>query len=436
MPSPAITQKDLTLWSPSRRRLVDTRNGSVLVPWQTQPQNQSAQGVKVLFKPATVVNARRPDGTRAMSAYATRFMGVIPHKPCSFKQSVPGTAYAWEYENYPSTDIPGGIDALNAFNSYLAVIPPLDRLAADAEARTRVLGKLSQKKWDLGVTALEIKQTAGLVTEGAMSFVRAIDSIIRAHRNSKEAIHRFFRQVVRHGDFYKAAAEVGMTNTRLLESIRSMWMQYQFGVKPLVHDIMDSSTFLAEHMTHVDTSVLLRVKAGAERRGAARRTTRGGAEPYPRFTLTGDTEVRVHFSAVYEMPIGTTGPINQLGLDNAGSLFWEVTRLSWMYDYFIGIGSWLESLTASRNMVFREGCRSELRRFVTSSLHVSDWTSNKTLANRPFLSQGGMFERDLIAPPGIMPAIMPVPRSDLGLVQLGNAIFALSSVAQGKPGLR
>lgn len=437
MPSPAINQLDYAMWSPSQRRLINVATGAVLVPWQnTSSGTADVQSYRLLNKPATVVNPRRVDGTRQMSAYDTDFMGLIPARTCSYRIPLSGTPYAWEYRNCQTTSLAREGDHLGPFRAYISVIPPLDRLAADAEARTKVLSKLSQKKWDLGVTALEIKQTAGLITDGAKSFVSAFESIVRAHQSSKEVIHRFFRRVIKHGDFYQAAAEVGMKDIRLLEDIRSRWMQYQFGVKPLIYDSYDIANALADHLAKDGLSVLLRVKAGAQRRAAARYVSRMTVEPYARATLNGESTVQVHFSGVYEMPIGTTGLINELGLDNPYAILWETTRLSWMYDYWLGVGDWLSSLTAANNMTFREGCRSELLRFVTERASINDWSSNQLLYDGRYLSQGGSFERKLISPPGILPAAMPVPKSALGLTQMGNSLFALSHIAAGGRGPR
>ena len=51
-----------------------------------------------------------------------------------------------------------------------------DRFMTEQVARTKTLQKVAQKKWDLGVTVLEFKQTAGLVTDVATSMVTTLES--------------------------------------------------------------------------------------------------------------------------------------------------------------------------------------------------------------------------------------------------------------------
>lgn len=436
MPSEAIST-DINLHAGESQRAM-FEGSRQLTAWNNQNHSDIVGKVELLSKPATTVNLKRSDGTRPMSAYATRFLGMPPI-PYGTLISYFSGSLNWRHRNYPLVNIGMPRPGHEPLRTYLGAIPALDRFAADAEARTRTLGKLSQKKWDLGVTALELKQTAGLVTDLAQGMVKTVDNIITAHRRSDKALQRFFQRVIRHGDFSKAAAEVGMTDINLLNDVRARWMQYQFGVKPLIRDVDDSANALATLLNEHGLSVLIRAKSGAERvNDDARIVSRGGAEPYPQYTLHGRSEARVHYSVLYEMPLGNTSFQNNLGLDNPAYLAWEVTRLSWMFDYAVGVGDWLESLTATRNMTFREGCRSELLRFTTNRVVVRSIDSNTPLetVTHPYFSVGGDFARTLIGPGGLTPAVMPVPRSELGLTQLGNALFALSSVAQGKPGLR
>lgn len=410
-------------------------------PW-SQPVDVYSGGVtktEYLVKPATTVNVKRSDGTRAMSAYETTwFRGANPGDVSSSK---PIASFTDRWTGMPrllmdDVSVSGFWPQL--VNNWLSEISPLDRLAAEAEARTKTLNKLSQKKWDLGVTALEFKQTVGLVTDLAQGMVKTVDKIITAHKRSDKALHSFFHRVVRHGDFSKAAAEVGGMDINLLEDVRSMWMQYQFGIRPTVKDTQDAVEALVELFYARNLPLLVRAKAGATRRARITLEQRDIDDPVRRL-LHGETTVSEHFSVVYEIPKGTVGPITTLGLDNPFSTLWESTRLSWMYDYALKTGEWLSSMTATNGMEFREGCRSTLRRLLIDTSEVLPQFSDVTISSAqtvPCFLEVGKFTRELLPPVGLVPAIMPSVRNELGLLQLGNSLFALSNVFSGKPGLR
>ena len=149
-----------------------------------------------------------------------------------------------------------------------------------------------------------------------------------------------------------------------------------------------------------------------------------------------------HYSICYEMPTGHVSNITSLGLDNPWKIGWEVTRLSWMFDYVVGVGDWVSSFTATNGMIFREGTRSMLKRLVSEALHAKDLLgSDPTLyvKTMPPLRGGyvqrGQFTR-IVLESGISPAVVPQIKSRLGLVQMANSLFALSSVLGGRPGLR
>lgn len=433
MPSPALN--DYTFTTPPPGRYEQWRNG-VIYGGNPVYFSGLASKTEYLTKPATVENPVRPDGTRPMSAYVTTWFRQANIAPVSSVQN-----FGWfenKYFDYPRIDVVSSPSNPAGLAQGWRAVSAMNRFAAEQEATTRTLGKLSQKKWDLGVTALEMKQTVGLVADLAQSFAKTVDQLVHSHRRSEKVLQRFFRRVQHHGDFYQAAAEVGLKDMSLLEDIRSRWMQYQFGIKPLVYDSYDASVALSDLIHNHGLSVLVRAKAGASRKARTTLSQSSRGDPVLR-TLIGEEEVKVHYSVVYEMPTGSTGPINTLGLDNPWSIGWEVTRLSWMFDYVVDIGSWLSSFSAINGMTFREGCRSELLRCRYHTSLVQPSSSNVTLVSRgerPCFVESGRFERSLLAAPGLVPAVIPIPRKELGLIQLGNSLFALSSVFQGSPGLR
>jgi len=362
--------------------------------------------------------------------------------------------YAWTYEfkSTPATSIyikqpVTPADKLEAWDAARGLIAFNPRLAfySDQVARTKVLNKLSQKKWDIGVTALELRQTAGLVTDLAVGLTLQVESLINSRKNMRSKLNAFFRDVRRQGSFDKAAVNVGLTDINLLNDLRSRWMSYQFGVRPLLMDVDNAVTFLSDAIHQSNYSVLVRAKAGHEseeiRTVGPLGTVQSDVLSYARVR----DKCTTHYSVVYELPTGHVTTRQALGLDNPGAIAWEVTRLSWMVDYAVGVGDWMQSFTASNGMIFREGCRSTLRKAEMLEMTTQPSAGGQIAQGlammapgpkvRPALFERGLFTREVLDS-GVIPAFVPQIKSELGLVQLANSLFAMSSVLGGKPGLR
>lgn len=433
MPSPAIDTN------------ISTRNRSRYKLWwfNNPPKYDYDQWLghsncSLLRKPATIVNPIREDGTRAMSGYSTEwYRGTVKHG--TLKVVDGGHVRTQTWSSVPSSNLhPHWQDVDNAY----AFTPSME-LGATFESTTRTLGKLSQKKWDLGVTALELRQTAGLVTDLAHGMVGALDSLLKGSKTTRQKTDAFLREVSRDGDFYRAAHQVGLRNTRVLEIARERWMQYQFGVRPLVRDIHDAGQYLSDRLFgERKLSVLIAVKAGAQRRRAFEAYARPLSKTvsYLGILQDGYELCQSHCSVVYELPTGQVSPITELGLDNPWSIAWEVSRLSWMVDYAVGIGDWLSSFTAANGLIFREGCRSTLRRLVVQNVTTrldphAGVDSMSYSGDGPVYIEHGHFKREVLTR-GLMPAVLPSVKSKLGLVQLANSLMALSHVARGGPAVR
>ena len=411
--------------------------------------SDSVAATHALRAPATVRNPRRPDGTRPMSGWWKQwFRGVTPHYSWKIRNKPSLNSWCFDFTAMPAISVLPAATHPGLYWEYVQNRYPFKpRLAfmADQVARTNVLGKIAQKKWDLGVTALELKQTAGLVTDLATGIVTTSLDLINSRRKMREKLDRLFRDVRRQGDFYTAARNVGLKDLTLLEDLRNKWMQYQFGIRPLISDIDNAVTWLSDAIHQSGYSVLVKAKAGHETRDDYLLSQDVGT---PHSSMQARLQVRdvcqVHYSVVYEIPTGSVPIYTSLGLDNAPAIFWEATRLSWMVDYAFGIGDLLQSFTAANGMVFREGCVSTLRRLTGTALHGKPMydlapggtaTFDKGVPSQDFYVERGDFTRTLLTS-GVTPAFVPQIKSKLGLVQLANSLFAMSSVLGGKPGLR
>lgn len=435
MPSPAVDTEENSMMNGS----FTYRDSWWADPGTTIPVNRSALSL-ALKHPATVVNAPDETGRRPMSGWSKSwFRGVCQAMNYSFSISHGGTT-TWDYTNVPAYRLPQYANT-PWFNSDVVGLAPWSpslEFFGDNLARTNVLNKLAQKKWDLGVAAIEMKQTAGLVTDLATSLVRQVEGLINSRKALRQQLHDFFRRVRKHGSFDKAALEVGLKDTSVLEDIKNRWMQYQFGVRPAYADVQNAVEYFSGLV--LDDGLPLDVSAKG---GSFLDRTYNGIDGSPisafRVVPRVHESCATHYAVRYQIPTGQVQDVTQLGLDNPSAILWEVTQLSWMVDYVIGIGDWLNSFTATKGMTFVEGCRSTLKKAAASEFNVLPgsippgatftWINQPRLHTRCWFERGS-FTRTLLTS-GVIPAVVPQIKSNLGLVQLANSLFALSNVFSG-----
>lgn len=394
-----------------------------------------------LKHPATIHNVRGPDGNWPRSPWNKSWFRMFIPKTTWETAAKPGYD-AWFYPE-GRTPMVGDLypyaDAHQWDINHVRFQPPaIDVLNAGNTARTKALLKVAQKKWDLGVTIAEFAQTADLVSSFSRRIVDGVDSLINLRRNSREQINRLFKQVRKHGDFYRAAAEVGMKDTRLLESIRDGWMEVQFGIKPLVYDIQDASTALDHEIFERGNGLLVVAKAGHTVKGRIVVPCNIVNAPF-QTRLVCDTVASCHVSASYKVPTDGVSRLTTYGLDNAPAIFWEATRLSWMVDYALGVGDWLQSFTAANGLEYIDGSISSTQRCTAVEVQHSGLVGDNDWVKKPgtqgVVLDSGRFSRELL-PHGVLPAFAPQIKSSMSLVKLANTLSALTTMLGGKPGLR
>lgn len=394
-----------------------------------------------LKHPATIRNVRGPDGNWPRAPWNKSWFRMFIPKTVWETKAKPGYD-AWYYPE-GRTPMVGDLyvypDSAQWWLNHARFQPrPIDILNAENTARTKVLNKVAQKKWDLGVTIAEFAQTADLVTSLSGRLLDGVSGLINLRRNSREQINRLFRLVRKHGDFYRAAHEVGLKDVRLLENIRDGWMEIQFGIKPLVYDIHDAASALDESIFERSNGLLLTAKAGHTVKGTIVVPCPIVNAPFQTH-LVCDTVASCHISATYKVPTEGVSRLTTLGLDNPAAILWETTRLSWMVDYGLGVGDWLQSFTAANGLEYIDGSISSTQRCTANSVQHSNLVDDNDWVRKPgtqgVVLDSGRFVRELL-PHGVLPAFAPQIKSSMSLVKLANTLSALTMLFGGKPGLR
>lgn len=436
MPSPAVNVQDVIVGSYGVRFAITAYPPNTWITY-----NNLLTKSLCVSNPQTRVNPRLPNGTRAMSAWNKEWFRATV--PVTAWEALPGPGNDSVF--YPRTETPVCGDFFTGpgdqAGNRLRLRPPVWKiLTAQQVARTNVLNKVSQNKWDLGVTAGELKQTAGLLTDLASSMGHTYLDMLNSRRKARETIDRFLKDVVRQGDFYQAARNVGLRDTGLLEALRDKWMQYQFGIRPVIYDLDSAAKALDDAIWKANHDLLIRAKAGYSFRDRAVEQFNVVNAPFTT-SVVFDTDVACHYSVVYKVPTDGVSRLTTFGLDNPASVLWELTQLSWMFDYVVGMGDWLSSFTAANGLLFIEGCQSTMWQAISNNVECNLRPAAKLVWGKAPSTNGvsivaGEFRREIVDPGGVLPAVIPQIKTTLGVAQMANSIFALTSMAGGRPSLR
>lgn len=193
------------------------------------------------------------------------------------------------------------------------------------KCREKLYGKMSEKaSW--AASAAEGRQSLNMIASRAIQLRQAF-------------------QAVRRAEFGRAARVLGLDHTpkrvSAKKQVSNNWLEFHFGWSPLVSDIYTSVDILQNPKTDH------RVSASAKSHGTV---TSGG---YPAFPPYGRTARRSY--AVYSVRSGFTYEVenhdlwlaNKLGLVNPALVAWELVPFSFVVDWFIPVGDFLGSMSAT-----------------------------------------------------------------------------------------
>lgn len=318
----------------------------------------------------------------------------------------------------------------------------------EAAARTRFLNELQDGKMQLGVMLGEMRETVHGLHLLASGLLSGLEDVINGSRQSRRATLAFLlgggnikrAQHIIRSDKYGWRGKLRAREALLREvevfgtpagrktasRIISTWMGVQFGLKPLLYDIHDSATALDDYVNGPHPKAAkLTVRKGASDKWIGRVTFDGPFAPFPKTDFDVYAYTGCFIAATYEVPVSRGRTIEQLGLGNPAVIAWELVQASWMVDYVLQVGPWLNSLTAARDCTFVEGTISYLQKATTlRSGVVKPYSSAMTLLRGSgpmgITVEGGRFVRTVVNKPGIFPAYRPAVHTRLGLSQLAN----------------
>lgn len=251
------------------------------------------------------------------SSNSTRSHGKLQLRPNDlgflyYKTTVPPNRVIYDYYGYL---FDYHVEQVGNIGYYDQV---LDEVEATASAR--FYDKAAQLKVNVGEFLAERRQTVSLVAGTAASLARMFLAI-------------------RHGNVPKAIRSIpGWQNsTSFKQFCGQKWLELQYGWKPLLQDIYGAMISTVSRPQHIPVTVKHKWEGTKETEEAV------GQWIYKR---THSLRATCTIKCKLDVSSPAAATAHELGLDNPALLAWELLPYSFVVDWFIPIGNWLERQTA------------------------------------------------------------------------------------------
>jgi len=214
---------------------------------------------------------------------------------------------------------------------------------ADYKAKAKLFEQLKGEGANIANMFAERKQT-----------VRGIENVLNTLVYTARDLRR--------GNLTSAIRRMGgdpLTARKLRATdISQQWLALQYGWKPLLGDVFDLVT--QQHKRETTYPRCFRVK-GKQTEQAPNNASWTADPHYGKKYGIRFTSVSVNYM-IRAYPNNALAEPAALGLTNPLVPLWEVVPWSFVVDWFLPVGAYLEQLTAAHGWSFHDGCRSTLTR--------------------------------------------------------------------------
>jgi hypothetical protein len=257
-------------------------------------------------------------------------------------------------------------------------------------AIAQLLSNLSATKVNTLVTAAEMHKTTDHIAKTATRLATAYRCIKKGDftgLTSSLGLTATTRQRKRFNKRYNKAKSLDAQEHKYSESSLSVqrtqsnvstfagetWLEYSYGWKPLLYDVYGHAQALAELVIERQ-NVIRRVRGRAKTSSKKTKDLLTGALGFTGADHSVHLESEdfrwIEFGVEYKLQNGELNTFSQLGIDNPFEVLWEVVPFSFVADWFLPIGSFLKSLTATTGLTFHRGFKTE-RRFTDNKCTVT-----------------------------------------------------------------
>lgn len=290
--------------------------------------------------------------------------------------------------------------------------------------------KIKNQKVNLAQAFAERKQTASLLTSSAIRLAKSARALKKGnfagafsalgYSPTKNQLYRLNKK-----RFSSSSKSSRAYNS---QALAANWLEIQYGWKPLLGDVYGSAILLAKSLDRPRSAL---VTANCKLEKSLRETVYYGFSDCLVVTRDLRSKSEVKQSIRYAVTSAASRNLAEVGISNPYHLAWELVPFSFVVDWFLPIGNYLESIDALAGCTFISGTRSAALRvdnrfFGSGRQNVGangDWTYSG-------YGSGSYIKNDVTRYPivGFPPNHSPSLANPFNMTRAFNAIALLKTV--------
>lgn len=252
---------------------------------------------------------------------------------------------------------------------------------ADNKAISRLIDKTNA-----GVKA-NLAQDLAQISLTARTIADSLDRIISAAYAVRKKQFRSAAQILwSNGEWKVKKGRKPLVQNNMANN----WLCYQYGWKPILQDITGSMEALSEYFNTASPVIRKTTASATTRRSTGGRTIYSSGPPVLVSGAWGESFVSTtRYTVDWTIDDRLIAFLQQTGFTNPINLLWEILPFSFVADWALPIGPYLESLTAFSGMRVLRGCKTQFTKVETNYIHYYEGIAPGYTDSRYRLSSAG-----------------------------------------------
>lgn len=226
-------------------------------------------------------------------------------------------------------------------------------------AIAKLQGKVNLNKGSLGVTMGEVNKTAAHVAETAGRLAKGMGQLRKGHLGDfmrTMGVTTHTSKVRAYRNRWRRESQSG---SDMQQFAAKTWLEYSYAWKPLISDVYAQAQNLSRYLQEYNYGLF-------EERASAQSRKVYVEDPLNQNPIWANRKVvdviaKVIYIVRYRIADGEVKAKDVFGLANPALVAWELVPFSFVADWFIPIGTFLEGLMAYNGIVFAGGTRTGQR---------------------------------------------------------------------------